>query len=361
MPSGGGGGGTNTVQSSDPWAGQQPYLEAGYGAANNYLNSGGANYYQGDTVSNLSPQTIAANVGMTNYGNSEPYQTGLSMAGQGLGTLGSLASGSTPGQAALNDVATHGAGGGVGVDTLTATARGDMLNAENPYFQGMLNNTLMAGRANLDSTYAAAGRQGSGAQAAAAADAAMRASTGLGYQNYTAERQNQLGAASSLNQYNLSDAQMRATAGLQSAQLLGQSGQQAMAGGQQYAQMGMLPLQTQGQAGAQFDAYNQSLLNAKKTAYDFGQNRDLTALQNYTGLIQGNYGGTTTSTVTGGNPTLQAIGGAAGLAGGVGQLGTGAYNMLGSPSSWFSSAGGGGDAAAAATYSQMGGFGPYVS
>lgn len=68
-------------------------------------------------------------------------------------------------------------------------ARGDYLSPNsNPFFQGMVDQSIMAARPSVDSAFASSGRLGSGAQAAAFSDAATRAATALGYQNYQNER-----------------------------------------------------------------------------------------------------------------------------------------------------------------------------
>ena len=258
---GGGSAGTNTVQKSDPWSGQQPFLANQYNAAQDYLNSGGAYYYPGKTVADQSQATQSAIGQMANYGNSQPYQTGQAAAGQGLAQL-------------------------------QATAGGAYLNGDqNPQFQNMVNQNIAAARPSVDSAFASTGRLGSGAHAAAFSDAALRQANSLGYQNYNTERQNQLNAAGNLGQQ-----------------------------GANYAQLGLVPTQLMGQAGAAQDAYQQTQINADKAAYDYNQNRPLTAAQNYSALIAGNYGGTTTNNATG-NAGLQY--------GGLGVSGVGALGQAG--------------------------------
>jgi hypothetical protein len=83
----------------------------------------------------------------------------------------------------------------------SSVARGDYLNpTSNPYFQGMVDQTIAAARPSVDTAFASSGRLGSGAHAAAFSDAALRASTGLGYQNYQTERGYQDQAAGMLPQ-----------------------------------------------------------------------------------------------------------------------------------------------------------------
>src|SRR5438132_926767 len=64
MPSGGGGGGTQstqTVEKSDPWSGQQPYLTTGFKQAQDvFLNDPPPEFYPNSTVVPFSPETNAA-------------------------------------------------------------------------------------------------------------------------------------------------------------------------------------------------------------------------------------------------------------------------------------------------------------
>jgi hypothetical protein len=75
-----------------------------------------------------------------------------------------------------------------------ATARGDYLTQQNPYFQQMLQNTFQKSQPTIQSAFAGAGRGISGAQDAAIADSWAQTAGNLGYQDYSRERQNQLGA-----------------------------------------------------------------------------------------------------------------------------------------------------------------------
>jgi hypothetical protein len=58
--SGGGGGTTQTIQKSDPWAGQQPYLQQIFGLAQGAYGSTPMNFFPGQTYANLSPETEQA-------------------------------------------------------------------------------------------------------------------------------------------------------------------------------------------------------------------------------------------------------------------------------------------------------------
>lgn len=81
---------------------------------------------------------------------------------------------------------------------LTNTLNGSYLSSGNPDFQGMLTQTLQGLQPTIAGGFESNGRYGSGASDNAWASAATNAATNLGYQNYTAERANQLTAAQSL-------------------------------------------------------------------------------------------------------------------------------------------------------------------
>ena len=50
------------------------------------------------------------------------------------------------------------------------------------------------------------------------------------------------------------------------------------------------------QAGTSLDDYNQSVVDANVDRWNYNQQRDMTALQNYLNLVGGSYGGSGTST-----------------------------------------------------------------
>ena len=74
------------------------------------------------------------------------------------------------------------------------------------------------------------------------------------------------------------------------------------------------------------DDYNQQLINAAIDKYNYEQQQPLTALSNYNQLIQGSYGGTTTSTAKQNTGSTSRLGNV--LGGGLSGAATGA--MIGS-------------------------------
>jgi len=141
MSKGGGGGSTTTVQKADPWSGLQGPLRDFYSNAQNWYNSGGPQYFPGDTVA--APRGLQI----------DALNKGADMASAG------------PTQLMKN------AG-----STLEATAGGKYLSPDsNPYLAGMyqaaadpvVRNFKDAVTPGIASQFALGGRLGSGANQAA--------------------------------------------------------------------------------------------------------------------------------------------------------------------------------------------------
>ena len=270
---GGGGGSTTTVQKADPWAGQQPYLQDIFQQAQQLYNAGGMapNYYPGQTVAGQSDWTKQA----------LQMQADRAQSGSPLITNASNA---------MNNITTGQAlAGNQGLNTLNQLSQGD-----NPYVDELYNRANSQVQADLDGNFNRAGRYGSGAHEAAAADAANN----LAAQVYSSLWDKRADAAQAAGQlYNTG------------------IGQQVVAGqtGQQLANQAYTDAAALSQAGGIMDEYNQQLINANIDRYNYDQQKALLALQNYNNLIQGSYGGTTTTTgqqSTGGSTLGNVAGGA---------------------------------------------------
>ena len=253
---GGGGGSTTTVQKADPWAGQQPYLQDIFQQAQQLYNAGGMapNYYPGQTVAGQSDWTKQA----------LQMQADRAQSGSPLITNASNA---------MNNITTGQAlAGNQGLNTLNQLSQED-----NPYVDELYSRANSHVQSNLDGNFNRAGRYGSGAHEAAAADAANN----LAAQMYSSLWDKRADAAQSAGQlYNTG------------------IGQQVVAGqtGQQLANQAYTDAEALSQAGGMMDDYNQQLINAAIDKYNYNQQKALLALQNYNNLIQGSYGGTTTTT-----------------------------------------------------------------
>jgi hypothetical protein len=236
----GGGGGQTSTSQSQPWKEQKPYLTYGFEQAQDQYKSNNPSYYQGSTVSPLSATTQQAMQLQTNR--------------------------ALNGNAATN----------AGQNQLTKTINGDYLNS-NPY----LDANFKAGSDAISSAYgdairgntasfAGAGRTGSGMQAFYNNQQNDTLAKNLNnlygqtyYNNYNTERGNQMNAINQAPQYAAQD----------------------------YTNLDALS-----NVGAAQDANSQNVLNADIDRWNYNQNLDANKLQQYMGLVQGNYGGTSSTT-----------------------------------------------------------------
>ena len=252
----GGGGSTTTVQKADPWEGQQPYLQEIFQSAQQLYNNGqmAPDYYPGQTVADQSQWTQdALQMQADRAQNGSPLIDNASDAMNAITTGSALA-------------------GNQGLNTLNQLAGED-----NPYTGELFNRANSQVQASLDSNFNRAGRYGSGAHEAASADAANNLATQL----YSSLWDKRADAATTAGQLYNSGIGQQIVAGQASQQLANQA----------YTDAAAL-----GEAGAALDDYSQQQINADIDRYNYEQNQALMALQNYNNLIQGTYGGTTTTT-----------------------------------------------------------------
>lgn len=238
-----GGGGGQTVQSADPWAGQQPYMTDVMANAQRMFRQGyGQEYYPGQTVAPFAPQQQMAfdlttqralggspqQAGMGDYltrAFAQPTMNPYAMMGGGQQLMGGIA----PGQELLmaggaptslgmaSQIAGVGGPGGgidpIGLSQLQQTAGGGYMPGANPYLDQVYGTaaqrmgerfeeqTLPA----LAAQFAGAGRTGSGAQALMLGraageqqDALAKLGADIYAPAYEAERARQLQAATDL-------------------------------------------------------------------------------------------------------------------------------------------------------------------
>lgn len=239
--SGGGGSNSTTVQKADPWKGQQPYLQEIFREAQRLYNAPGPDYFPGATVAPFSRETEAA----------LEAQAARARAGSPLTAAGQ--------------------------NELQRILGGQYLNA-NPHLdqaidiasRGLARNYRNAVQPGIDSSFSAAGRYGSGLHQAAQAQAeqALAAqlgdiAAGLAWRDYGAERAAMQRAAALAPQLAAAD----------------------------YADIAQL-----GAAGRMRDQMNQALINDQIARFNFAQQLPYNKLAQYMGLIQGDYGGTVTTT-----------------------------------------------------------------
>lgn len=119
----GGGGSTNTIQSSTPWLGVQSQLSNLYGqAANEFNNGGGPQAYTGQTTAPLNSTQTSALGDLTNIANGG-YGTLNSAQQTGLNTTLGMVNGTDP---TSQQLATEANGGGASETGLTQMLYGQM-------------------------------------------------------------------------------------------------------------------------------------------------------------------------------------------------------------------------------------------
>jgi hypothetical protein len=255
-----GGGSQTSTTKSDPWSGQQPYLKYGFDQAEQNYQSNNPQYYQGSTVAPLSQTTQQA----------MQLQSMRALGGNPLVNASQKNMQDTVNGAYLNSNPYMDANFNAGADAITRTY-GDAIRNNTAGFEG-------------------AGRSGSGMQAFYNNQANDTLAKNLNnlygqtyYNNYQNERGNQMSAA-----------QMSPA----------------------FAQQDMTNLDALSSVGAAQDTNNQNILNSNIDRWNYGQNLESNKLQQYMGMIQGNYGGTSsTSTPTSSNPLGTILSGAGLLAG----------------------------------------------
>ncbi len=183
-------GSTTTVQKSDPWSGQQPYLTDVFSHAQNLYDNYSPQYFQGSTVAPLDPlqsQAIALEA-----------QRGLS--------------GSPVGNAAQQSAQNF--------------LDGSYLGAGNPYFQSMANSVLANVVPGLEAQFNQGNSLNNPGMAYAVSQGATDALGNIAYQNYSDQLSNQLKALALAPQTAGLDFQDIAALGDAGSQLQNQAQQQ---------------------------------------------------------------------------------------------------------------------------------------
>lgn len=182
-------GSTTTSTNTSPWAGQQPYLSQQYTSAQNLYNnpSDYPQFYPGaSTGSEVAPLNATENTAITDAGNTAAGNNALSTAGNALSYYNN----------------------------------GNMLSAQNPYFQNMAQTVAAQEQPALTQSFNAGNDMNNPGAAFAVSQGLNNAIGNLAYQNYNTQSTNQLTAASDSSQNNLSQ-----TYANQNALAAGQAGQ----------------------------------------------------------------------------------------------------------------------------------------
>lgn len=289
---GGGGGNTTTVQKADPWAGQQPYLSDVFNQANQLYYGGqlSPEYYQGNTVANQSQWTQQANQMAA-----DRALNGSASIATAQGAMDNITSGNAiTGNVGLNSLNAM-TGTNVNAGNTGLTALNQMTTAVNPYSSALLDDAIGQSTAKIDAGFSGAGRYGSGAHENARADAIGDLTSAF----YSDAYDKQMQAAGAASDAYLSGIGTQAQIGEAAGNLYNTGVDTQISGAaqaQELANQAYKDADALSQAGANLDAFNQAKIDADIDRWNYNQQRALEALSRYNQLIQGTYGGTSTST-----------------------------------------------------------------
>jgi hypothetical protein len=278
-----GGGGQQTVQSvqsSEPWGPQQPFVKTGFKEVKDkFLNTNTyPQPYPNPIAVPFSPETEAA----------MQMQTNRSLFGSPIQAAGTQQLTNTLNGSYLNqmgDVYNNPMQQMVNNEYLAPTIRGDNLYGGpgfNAAFQAASNKIIP----QIDSAFGNAGRRSSGLADVAKTQALGDAFAGLYGQNLQiqnqAAQQAQQGTNSFLDSFNKER----------------QLGMQAALTAPQFSQLDYQDAAKLAEVGAQREALQQQNLNQNISSWDLSQNLPRSSVAQYMNLIQGNYGGTTSGSST---------------------------------------------------------------
>jgi len=343
---GGGGGGqqsTNTVEKADPWEGQQPFLRDVFQEAQDRYESGDPNFFPGSTIEQFNPNEIGYQQNVLDQfssGRGQALQQGAEGAVNNLFGSNDIFN-------ATGGLAPYGQESLVAASNLTDSQVGDTTGAS-PLMQQMLSgsvqqnpfieqaNNAMAADAvsNFQQQVMPALRasqiayQPGGSSRGDIASGIAAGNVGRSITDFA--NTNRMNAFNSAQQQQMQAAQLleggrgqRANEALQQGSTafgLGLGGQQQFAGQQgqalgAYGTVSQTPYDLAGNVndvGMTQRELGQQNLDEDVNRFQFDQNIQDQKLSNYANLIQGNFGGTKTSS---------AERGGLGLAGSLGQLG----------------------------------------
>jgi hypothetical protein len=302
-----GGGSQSSKTTSEPWKEQAPYLKQGFQEAQNLYNQGPADYFPGQTFTDMSPQTQAGLLGVEQtatdgnpiIGNAANY-TASTLGGNSDNPYASLLT--------------------TGADQLRATANGDFLT-NNPTLDATYN--AAAGRLTdsfnnsvtpaIAAQFGLSGGTGGGLHGLALSDAGGQLGNSLADLSaniyggaYENERNRQTSAASNLASLGGS---LYGTGVNERLQALGLSPTIREA---QYGDSSHLL-----EAGKSYEDQANKELQDQINRFNYNENAPLASLQDYLALISGNFGGTSATrgtTSSSGSGLSTALGGVATLA-----------------------------------------------
>jgi|SRR6185312_236293 len=276
---------TTSVQNSQPWSEQQPYLEDAFAQAHNLWQNNVPQYYPGQTyapATNVQNDAINKTASLAeqnplfsqSVGSNQNFLTGANLANDPAMAALSGFSGQNPTSP--------------GASALQQYAQGDMASAGNPYTNAVSQSVLSSVVPQIQSQFIQGGGLSSPQAAYATTQGATSALAPSLFQNFQQEQQNQLGALG---------AQETAANNLQNA--YGQNMQQtlgSLALAPSTAQMGFTDLGQLYNAGATDQANQQANINDAVNRYNYNTTLPYNMLNQFIGETTGNYGGTTALT-----------------------------------------------------------------
>jgi hypothetical protein len=311
---------TTTVQKSDPWSGQQPYLKQAFSAAGDLYNQGGPQYYPGSTVAGFTPEQTQAyqsienaatagsplldaarntTLGVLNGSYTSPVVTGsFTPTSPDIPLLSGVASGQYLGSN----------------PTLDATYRA----AADPVIRDFKTNVLPS----IDRSVAGSNATGSGMHAILANNAADTLTRNLGSisaniygTDYENERNRMLNATTALGSAYRGEEGLVDNANAQNvSQLMGAAGAAPATDATKYSDAASLL-----GVGQAYQGLNAANLQDAINRYNYNQQLPYNTLATFENMIQGNYGGTTNTEATSVQPYAQSnpwLGGLSGAASG---------------------------------------------
>lgn len=259
---GGSSGSTTTTQNSQPWGPQQPLVEEGFAGAQNLYQNYKPTYFPSNTVAQFNPTQIAGQNAETNLGiNGTPAVTS---SGNYLTSLENGSYFANPSSA-----------------TLSPFWSGEMLSGGNPYFKSMANQVTASVLPSLTGTFNMGNSINNPNAGYSVSNGLTDAIGGIANQDYENQSGNMLQASEALgNNWNQGVNEMTQGSifapGIQTADFQDAAAIE--------------------DAGAQQQQESQANINDAVNRWNFSTQLPYNILGTFQNMINGNYGGTSTTT-----------------------------------------------------------------
>ena len=272
-----------SVNNTGPWAPQQRYITKGFGEAENWYDGGGPQYFGGQTLADRSPLINQSEDAMMGYAGGQEFSD---MMDRSYGATAGMLDGGNQGYGALFGDPNVG-------DAYTQAISGDI----NPYAK----NAADAADQEMMESYSGMGGAASQIRNAAIGSGQHGGGTRQQLMDQTAQdnlQENMLNSRYGMYANASENAQNRMLQGLGQAESA-RAGMGAEGINRYSSAMNYLPQQynmeinamgVPGQVGQSRQGYDQAQIDDERARWDYEQNLPLSNLQNYMGVITGNYG-----------------------------------------------------------------------